>query len=102
MWLTALFEAIKAGFSFGTKAIPSDKMREETQQIRKPRLTLKERDKILSESIVYLDLHPALQAENYCAWKFDSLDADDIADITKILTEKYSKRKQRSLKYHKP
>lgn len=102
MWLTALFEAIKAGFSFGTKAIPSDKMREETQQIRKPRLTLKERDKILSESIVYLDLHPALQAENYCAWKFDSLDADDIEDITKILTEKYSKRKQRSLKYHKP
>lgn len=102
MFLTALFEMIKTAFAFGTKAIPTDKMREETQQIRKERLTLKQKDKILSESIIYLDLHPALLAENYCAWKFDSLDSDDILDITKILTEKYSRRKQRSLKYYKP
>lgn len=101
MWLTALFEAIKAGFSFGTKAIPSDKMREETQQIRKERLTLKEKDKILNESIVFLDLHPRLMPEDYVNWKFDLLDADDVNDIRKLLSERYSNRIKRHLKFTK-
>lgn len=101
MWLTALFEAIKAGFSFGTKAIPTDKMREETQQIRKERLTFKEKDKILNESIVFLDLHPRLMPEDYVNWKFDLLDAEDRMDILKLLQERYSNRIKRHLKYTK-
>lgn len=100
MWVV-IFEAIKSIFVFGTKAIPTDKMREETQQIRKERLTLKEKDNILNESIVFLDLHPRLMPEDYVNWKFDLLDADDINDIRKLLSERYSKRIKRHLKYIK-
>lgn len=101
MWIAAIFEMIKSGFEFGTKAIPTDKMREETQQIRKERLSVKEKDKILNESIVFLDLHPRLMPDDYVNWKFDLLDTDDVSDIRKLLQQKYSHRIKRHLKYYK-
>ncbi|CAB4183661.1 hypothetical protein UFOVP1106_39 [uncultured Caudovirales phage] len=99
MFLTALFEMIKTAFAFGTKAIPTDKMREEKQTIHVQRLTLQEKDKILNESILFLDLHPRLMPDDYVNWKFDLMDFDDISEIRKLLSQRYANRIKRSLKY---
>ena len=92
-WLTALFEAVTAVFSFGKKAIPPDSIREDKHEIKRERLKLAEYDKILKQSKVYLDLHPRQSVDAYVNVKFDNLAPEDIEDIRKALYELFPKRK---------
>jgi len=97
-WLTALFNAITGVSKAVEKGLPTEKIQEEKFEIKKQRITLKERDKILRESELFLDFRPRLLPIDYVNWKFDSLDNDDVQDILTILNKKYSKRINRGLK----
>lgn len=98
MWLTALFEAIKAGFSFGTKVTPSEKVADDNHIIHRERLVENEFNKRLRNSKVFLDLHPLLQVDTYCDIRFNDLDPSDRENFRKALHEMFPHREKRGLK----
>ena len=100
-WLTALFESIKAIFVFANKVTPSEKIQEEKFEIRKLRIGLKEKDRILEESRLYLSVHPRITVDVYVALKFDLLDEQDREEIRTALHEMFPNRDKRGLKLKK-
>jgi len=100
-WLQSLFEALKAMFELSNKAIPDDKIREQTQNLRLPRLTLRERDKILEECRLWLSVRPKIDIDTYVNYKCVSLNSVDIEEIKTMLHEMFPKREQRTLKFEK-
>jgi hypothetical protein len=100
-WLVALFEAIKGAMQLATKAIPDDKIREQNQNLRLPRLTLRERDKILEECRLWLSVRPKIDIDTYVNYKCVSLNPTDIDEIKTMLHEMFPKRELRTLKFEK-
>lgn len=100
-FLTALFESIKAIFVFANKVAPSEKIQEANAERKKLRLELKEMDKILEESRLYLSVHPRITVDVYVSLKFDLLDEEDREEIRTALHEMFPKRDNRGLKLKK-
>lgn len=100
-WLVALFDAIKAGFVFGTKVAPSEKIQEDNHEIHRERLKENEYIKRLRSSKVFLDLHPLLQVDTYCDIRFNDLQDEDKDKFRKALHEMFPHREKRGLKLKK-
>jgi len=97
-WLTAIFESIKAVFVFSTKVAPSEKIQEKNAERKELRLELREMDRIIEESRLYLSVHPRITVDVYVALKFDLLDNEDREEIRTVLKQMFPNREKRGLK----
>lgn len=95
MWLTKLFEAITAIFSFSQKAIPSDELREGRFEVTKPTLTeaqvkkiADKRNKLADEMFGDLRRHPELSVEDKVNYEATELDSEEKKLLIKILTDR--------------
>lgn len=101
MWqaILAIFQAITGVSKAVEKGLPSEKIQEDNHLIARERLTLKEKDRIIESSRLYLSLHPKIDIDTYCDFKFDDLSLDDIAEIRLLLHEMFPKREKRTFIY---
>lgn len=83
-WITALIEMLKAGFVFGTKAIPSDKIREEKHEEKKE---LREQDfsqQMINDDFRYLKRRTEINIKDYLAYVHPTLEG--LEKYTEIVT----------------
>lgn len=110
-WLTALFEAIKAAFVFGTKVTPSEKIQEGKFNIEKPTLTeaqikriADERNKLIDEFFGDLKNHPELSITDKVNFELFGEPEQVREMIIKILTDRineYRNKPIRSFRFKK-
>lgn len=88
MDFTAIFQAIAAFFGFATKVIPTDKIREDLHQIKKPRLEENEKVKIYNKAYIRLKDHPEINIETDVKFNYDNLNEDDQKELIELLTDR--------------
>lgn len=87
-WLTAIAEALSAIFNFGTKVVPSDVIREDNHQIRKPRLEQREKIRIYDVAFRRLKNHTEIDIATDVKFNYDNLDEEDQKELIDLLTKR--------------
>jgi hypothetical protein len=87
-WLVALFEAIKGAMQLATKAIPSDKIREENQQIKIPRLQQNQKIAIYDREYRRLKDHTEIAIPLDVNFVDDNLNPEDKKELIELLTHR--------------
>lgn len=106
-FLSALFQMVSSIFGFGTKVIPSDKIREEKLNISIPRLTGQEKTKIYDSCFHDLRRHPEIIIETHINFVHDALNEDDKKELVELLTARlnadpiyHRKKFKKGIKYN--
>lgn len=95
MWLSELFKAISAMFTFGTRVAPSDKLREDRFEVVKETLTeaqvkkiADKRNRLADEMFGDLRRHPELSIEDKVNYEATELDSEEKKLLIKILSDR--------------
>ena len=100
--VTAIAQALKALFDLLTKAVPSDKIREDNHDIVKPRLEQEEKIKILDIEFNKLKNHPELDIATSVGFINNNLDPQDRKELIELLTARiYAYRKKHPVIFKK-
>jgi hypothetical protein len=86
--VTAIAQALKSLFDFLTKVTPSDEIRQDNHNIKKPRLEQQEKIKILDREFKRLKNHPELNIVTSVGFVNDNLDIEDQKELIELLTSK--------------
>lgn len=87
-FLTALAKVLSSIFGLAEKAIPSDAIREDKHQIRKPRLEQKEKIRIYDREFRRLKDHPEIPIALDLSFVNDNLDEDDRKELEELLVKR--------------
>lgn len=88
MWLIELFKSFGSLFNMVGKAIPSDKIREDNNALRKPRKEGKEMIEIYNREYIRLVSHPEINIATDVNFVDDNLPDDQKAELIEDLTNR--------------
>lgn len=104
MWpfLKAIFDALTAGFNFGSKVAPTDKMKEQKQDAAMPRIESHEMIRIYDREYRRLKDHEEIDIATDVNLIDDKMPDDQKAELIKNLTDRIFKyREEHPIRFKK-
>lgn len=100
--IAAIAEAIKAFFGFATKVVPSDKIRDDNHEIRKPKLEERQKIEIYDREFRRLKDHTEIEIGVDVSFVDKNLSDEDRKELIELLTKRIIEyRKRHSVIFHK-
>lgn len=100
--VSLIVQTLKSLFGFLGKAIPSDKIREDRHELKKPRLAQKEKIIIFDREFRRLKNHPEIPIELNIEYVADNLNEEDQQELIALLTARITEyRKKRPVIFRK-